>query len=377
MHILAIEPYFGLSHETFLTGYRSYSQHDVELWTLPPRKWKWRMRGSAYHFAERAAELGDDPSFDVLLVSDFLNLADFLAIAPRWARALPAALYFHENQITYPLVEHAPTDYHYGWINISSALTADLVLFNSTYHRAEFLDGVRDVFRRMPDFVPERLLDRLVDRTDVLPVGIDFTEHDRARENATQKAAQKVTRDGDGAPVILWNHRWEYDKNPDLFFRTLERLHERGLDFRLVVCGQSFKNRPAIFAEIEQRLAPRIDHFGYFENRGEYLERVAACDVIVSTAVHEFFGVSVAEAIYLGCLPVLPKRLSYPEIIPPHLHPLFLYDSDGDLERFLGSFLERPPVEYRDELREAVGKYHWSALAPELDRRLEKLAARA
>ena len=82
MRILAIEPYFGLSHKTFLEGYKRSSRHDVEIWSLPPRKWKWRMRGSAYHFAERAASLPESEQFDAVFVSDFLNLPDFLALAP-------------------------------------------------------------------------------------------------------------------------------------------------------------------------------------------------------------------------------------------------------------------------------------------------------
>ena len=32
----------------------------------------------------------------------------------------------------------------------------------------------------------------------------------------------------DGAPIILWNHRWEYDKNPEEFFAALDRLERTG-----------------------------------------------------------------------------------------------------------------------------------------------------
>ena len=27
-------------------------------------------------------------------------------------------------------------------------------------------------------------------------------------------------------PLILWNHRWEYDKNPEPFFQSLFRLKD-------------------------------------------------------------------------------------------------------------------------------------------------------
>ncbi|MGH2627589.1 MAG: tRNA-queuosine alpha-mannosyltransferase domain-containing protein, partial [Anaerolineales bacterium] len=168
--MLALEPYFGLSHRTFLEGYRRYSGHEVEIWSLPPRKWKWRMRGSAYHFAERARALGEEARFDALLTSDFLNLPDWRSLAPARMRGLPALVYFHENQITYPLGKNAPIDFHYGWINVSTALAADRVLFNSQYHREEFFAAVRAVFRRMPDHVPEKLLEALPARTGAFPV---------------------------------------------------------------------------------------------------------------------------------------------------------------------------------------------------------------
>jgi len=67
----------------------------------------------------------------VVLASDFLNLSDWRALAPKPFREAPCVLYFHENQITYPLGAEAPKDFHYGWTNLSSALGAERILFNS------------------------------------------------------------------------------------------------------------------------------------------------------------------------------------------------------------------------------------------------------
>ena len=41
-------------------------------------------------------------------------------------------------------------------------------------------------------------------------------------------------------------------------------------------------------------------------DRGEYLELIGTCDVVASTARHEFFGIAVAEAMAAGCAPLLP-----------------------------------------------------------------------
>jgi hypothetical protein len=53
--------------------------------------------------------------------------------------------------------------------------------------------------------------------------------------------------------------------------------------------------------------------------------------VVVSTAIQENFGLSIVEAILAGCFPILPNRLSYPELIPPRLHGVHLYHSEDEL----------------------------------------------
>jgi glycosyltransferase involved in cell wall biosynthesis len=366
LRVLAIEPYFGLSHRIFLEGFQARSRHQVEIWHMPARKWKWRMRGSAYHFARRAAELEAAYRPDVVLASDFLNLADWRALSPASYRAAPVLLYFHENQITYPLSEEAPVDHHYGWINLSSALAADRILFNSAYHRELFLREVERILARMPDFVPPGLAGGLRARSGVFPVGIDFEPH--------EKLARERSRGWSSEPVILWNHRWEYDKAPERFVEALIELARRGVPFRTIVCGESFgKSHPA-FERAVRELGDRILHLGFFREAGVYRKAAAGADVVVSTARHEFFGVSVVEAMFLGCLPVLPNALSYPEIIPPHLHPLFLYGQDEALADFLAAFLREPPLRYVEELREAAAAYHWKHLAPRLDSILEGIA---
>ena len=370
MHVLAIEPYFGLSHRTFLEGYRHFSRNEVEIWQLPARKWKWRMRGSAYHFAETARRKESDRP-DVVLVSDFLNLADWRALCPVSWRDIPVALYFHENQIGYPLSAQAPVEHHYGWINVSSALAADAVLFNSGWHRDSFLGAVRDVLRRMPDPVPPGLLPSLEGRSVVFPVGIDFTPHESVAEDAAA-----WPRVGEEAPTIIWNHRWEYDKQPELLASTLIDLARRGTEFRAIVCGESFGREPPCFRELASALGDRLLHLGFFERRSDYLEALRQSHVVLSTACHEFFGIAAIEAIFLGCLPVLPRRLSYPEIVPEHLHDRHLYERDEGLVRFLDRFLRAPPLDTADELRAAVAKFHWLDLAPKLDTRLEDLGCR-
>ena len=50
-----------------------------------------------------------------------------------------------------------------------------------------------------------------------------------------------------GNPLILWNHRWEYDKNPESFFECLYQLQQNDIDFDIAVLGESFNTNPNVF----------------------------------------------------------------------------------------------------------------------------------
>ena len=127
-------------------------------------------------------------------------------------------------------------------------------------------------------------------------------------------------------PVIVWNHRWEHDKNPTLFFNTLFALAAANVEFRLIILGQSFREKPPIFSEALAKLQHQIVHCGFVKSRDEYARLLGMGDIVVSTADHEFYGISVIEAVRAGCIPLLPNRLSYPELFPAE----YLYE-DGEL----------------------------------------------
>ena len=363
MRILLVEPYFGGSHAAWAEGYARASGHDVDLLTLPARFWKWRMRGGALTLAGPARELIAERGIpDLLLASDMLDLPTFLSLTRDVLGSPAVALYMHENQITYPPQPGAFVDHSYGFTNWLSAATADLVLFNSEFHFAEFFSVLPGFLAGLPDFTHVESIAAVRDRSEVLPVGIDL--------------GRLVERpQSDGPPVVLWNQRWEYDKNPAAFFRALYRLMDDDLDFQVILAGENFRNVPAEFIEAEQRLGKRLLYQGFLPPEG-YVEALSRADVVVSTAFHEFFGIAVVEAIAAGAFPILPNRLSYPELIPSAYHQTCLYDDDEALAVQL-----RWALTHRSEVRSAtaelaptMSKFGWKTLGAVYDTRLAGLA---
>jgi glycosyltransferase involved in cell wall biosynthesis len=355
MKIWLVEPYYTGSHQAWADGYQAHSRHRVRLLTLPGRFWKWRMQGGAVTLARKAQAQEEQP--DLIFASDMLNLPTFLALSRARLAAVPVALYFHENQLTYPLQPDEKRDLHYGFLNFVSALRADALFFNSAYHLETFFDELPRLLKHFPDYNELWAVGALRAKARVLPLGLDLARLD----------AHRPAEAAEGRPVLLWNHRWEYDKDPETFFRAVYALVEEGLDFGLILLGESFRNWPAEFLDARERLPGRIVHFGYAEDAATYARLLWQADVVVSTAQHEFFGAAVVEACYCGCFPILPRRLSYPELIPEAYHDACLYDDfEGLLARLRRAIGQIGEVRARS-LRQQFAGYDWQSMGPRYD----------
>lgn len=358
MNVLALEPWYGGSHRNFLDGLIRHSRHQYHSLTLSARFWKWRMHGGAVSMARKAIEWveeGNKP--DVIFATDMVNVPAFLALTRGHLSDVPVVYYLHENQLTYPLREGVERDYTYAYINYLSCLAADRIVFNSQFHHDEFLEALPVLLRTFPDYNHLHSVQEIREKSEVLHLGMSLRAHDKYAGTKSIRA----TRQHSQAPIVLWNQRWEYDKNPDAFFKLMNRLDDAGCSFQLILAGEHFEEQPKEFEKAFERYAERILHYGYAEDFAEYSSLLHRADIIVSTAIHEFFGIAVLEAIYCGCHPLLPNRLSYPELIPstlqrPLLHAPTLYDDDEALFRILFSILkgeERPlPLETLHEVCE-------------------------
>jgi glycosyltransferase involved in cell wall biosynthesis len=168
-------------------------------------------------------------------------------------------------------------------------------------------------------------------------------------------------------PIIVWNSRWEYDKQPERFFAALEHLDREGIAFRLIIAGEHIDPNNPEFVAARQRWADHIDHWGYAPTREAYLALLQQADIVVSTAAQEFFGIGVIEAMACGCVPILPARLTYPELLPEAYHADCLYQHDDDLGHHLVGAIKHLDRLRQYDWRAIAAPYAWERLAPEYD----------
>jgi glycosyltransferase involved in cell wall biosynthesis len=369
--LLVLEPYNGGSHRAVLDCLLPALGWEFDLLELPARKWKWRMRGAAITFADEALRLdaewrsqypdgesgrpGARARWDAAFASTFLNLAEFKGLAGPAIASVPTVVYFHENQLVYPNRHTAEWDLQFPLTNITSALAADECWFNTAWNRGTFLEGIAPFISQFPDHRPKGLAERIAGVSRVLAPPFD-----PASFNAAPPARGPRCR-------VVWPHRWEHDKDPDAFFDAVTVLAREGLDFEVAVAGQEFAETGAGFAAAARALGDRIAHVGEPEGRDAYARLLAGCDVAVSTAANEFFGLAMVEAAYAGCYPLVPDRLAYPEIYPAEMR----YGSPEALVARLRSLIvERP---WAGQGRALAERFTIAALAPAYREAFENL----
>lgn len=362
MRILWLDAFHAGSHRSVAQGFAMQSTHAVTVLGMNAAGgWRWRMRGAAISFGQQIRERwGNQPlraHFDVIVLTDMLDCATWLGLHRTQVAGVRIVLYMHENQLVYPLPEGRQRDVTWAWINYTSMLAADTVLFNSVFHRDSLLAALPSLPMRYHDYHERAVVDSIAPKCDVLYPGIDLHRFDGAPRSSQR-----------GPITILWNSRWDYDKQPLVFFAAMEELIARGADIRLIVLGEYVDQGNVAFNAFHDRLAPYALHWGYVADADAYRDWLHRADIVVSCAIQEFFGIAVIEAAYCGAVPVLPRRLAYPELLPAPFHDLLLYEDDPAL----ATHLERVIAAYHSIDRPALGawaaQYDWQRVIGRYDR---------
>nr|XP_019965191.1 PREDICTED: glycosyltransferase-like domain-containing protein 1 [Paralichthys olivaceus] len=172
--VLLVEPFYGGSHKQ-LIDLLNENIIGCCVFTLPAKKWHWRARTAALYFSQTIPTC---PTYRVLFSSSVLNLCELVALRPDLAR-LKKILYFHENQLVYPVRKDQERDFQYGYNQVLSCLVADIVVFNSFFNMDSFLSSISSFMKKIPDHRPRNLEQLIRPKCMVLSFPLQFPDVSR------------------------------------------------------------------------------------------------------------------------------------------------------------------------------------------------------
>ena len=364
MSVLILDPFHTGSHAHWSNGLaealcRTEMWHTV-LQTMPGRHWKWRMYAGGAAMAEILQKRSTSKP-DVIVTTDMLDVAALKGLLPSEWRAVPVVQYFHENQVTFPWTPddddvQSGRDRSYGYLNVQSALAADGLWFNSEHHQHEFIQALAPFMAAFPDYRLKELTSCIASKSQALAIGFNWEEY----------PPTDIDRAISKKPIILWNHRWEFDKGPDRFLLMLDALVDQNFDFELILCGQQFQASPDALVQIRQRHGTRIIHDGFVSGRTAYIDLIAKSDFLIHAPRQEYFGISVIEAMHCGVIPCLMPGHAYDGWAPKG----FMRQTEMSLSEQLQGFSSHGSL-WRRRAHEISLQFDWKTVLPEYERALQ------
>lgn len=176
-----------------------------------------------------------------------------------------------------------------GLIHAGSFTDTDFVRDMERWAK-NFEDTLFDIADRIycgSNFIKQDIIKkRLINPDKLIPTGfpLDTLELDKIKKTEKED-------------IVIFSGRNVDEKQPWLFRQMRDNLRDNNIQF--------------------------INTLEHNFSKKEYYELLAKSKVVVSFALQENFGFSVAEAVYLGCVPVIPNRLVYPEFYSKK----YLYDT--------------------------------------------------
>ncbi|XP_054199915.1 tRNA-queuosine alpha-mannosyltransferase isoform X8 [Homo sapiens] len=406
MSILIIEAFYGGSHKQ-LVDLLQEELGDCVVYTLPAKKWHWRARTSALYFSQT---IPISEHYRTLFASSVLNLTELAALRPDLGK-LKKILYFHENQLIYPVKKCQERDFQYGYNQILSCLVADVVVFNSVFNMESFLTSMGKFMKLIPDHRPKDLESIIRPKCQVIYFPIRFPD-----------VSSTSTRVGTGKEkgsvqtcAYLHSHVIELmpgqHKHSVQFYRKAsftpsvrfmpkhktthlkKMLGLKGNGGAVLSMALPFQPEQRDSEDLLKNFNSECDtHCGLDTARQEYLGNslrqesdlkkstssdnssshhgenkqnltVDPCDILGGVdnqqrLLHIVWPHRWLEAVYCGCYPLCPKDLVYPEIFPAE----YLYSTPEQLSKRLQNFCKRPDIIRKHLYKGEIAPFSWAAL---------------
>jgi glycosyltransferase involved in cell wall biosynthesis len=220
---------------------------------------------------------------------------------------------FFFSDLWFPGLEMIPYIAHFN--NIKVSITGIL-------HAGSWTDTdeVRNLERWAKNFE-----DIILDITDKIFVGSVFIKNDLLKKRFVHKEKIYVTplpldinnlnefQNIDilcKKDIIIFNGRNHPEKQPWLFEELKQYINKKYLEIYKTTCPYRF-----------------IWTHKLNLDKNSYYKLLSESKCVVSFALQENYGYGIAEAVHLGCLPILPNRLVYPEMYDTNC----LYDNFNEL----------------------------------------------
>ncbi|XP_037769037.1 glycosyltransferase-like domain-containing protein 1 isoform X9 [Chelonia mydas] len=364
MRILLIEAFYGGSHKQLA----DLLQEEIEecvLYTLPAKKWHWRARTAALYFMQTVPA---NANYRILFASSVLNLTELIALRPDLGK-LKKVLYFHENQLAYPVQKCQERDFQYGYNQILSCLVADIVVFNSAFNMESFLTSIGKFLKLIPDHRPKDLEKIIRPKCQVLYFPVRFPDVSRFMPEHKLAHLEKITGVKGNGDTYLFRglpFQQKYRATGSLM-KNSSSSPESGLceaQSGLCTTQQERLQYPLTSPEkLNKSKASESTNQEVPCQEDKQHVTFNPCNLLSGMdyqqrPLHIVWPHRWIEAVYCGCYPLCPNALVYPEIFPAE----YLYSTPEQLFKRLQNFCKRPDIVRKHLYKGEMDQFSWAAL---------------
>lgn len=157
---------------------------------------------------------------------------------------------------------------------------------------------------------------------------------------------------------VVFPHRLDADKGIETFIRIVVSLPE--INFAVTVA----QRQDILRANPYYLALKKFQNVVFISNQStaNHLRTLSQSRVVLSCAKQENFGYAIMKAVLCGAIPVLPRRVCYPEFFAD----CFLYDNAQQAARLIKKYLSRDPDDKIEKLLRQrvniIGRYSFVPL---------------